>query len=205
MNDNLKIKILLTIYSLLIVGQIFCQESNDVIVLPGEGVIIQNDTFMLGIAPLKLLTEIDTAKHKVNIIYTSGHSDGIEILEDSITGQKTSKEIYWTTYYCDINILDYPVYFKFEGDSKEKISLNKIKIDFPCKAITTNGLEVGSHKSEIFKIYSERQGSYNCGENGFYYCYYKYGISFGVKPYKENPNPEMFEKIVSFEVYKKTE
>ena len=189
--------------SILLCGQIYCQEPKEIIILPGEGILFEGDTIILGINPKTLLTKIDTIKNAVTTNYTTGHSNGFILITDSLTGQTTTKDIYWTTYYCDIIFSEFPVYFMFEGDSVTNLLLNKIKIEYPCKAITTNGLKTGSYYTDIFVKYNRKEGSYNCGENGFYYCYSNHGISFGVKPYNENPNPEMFEKIINFEIYEK--
>ena len=197
-------KALITFFSFLIIGLVYGQKNNEVIVISGEGIVINKDTFLLGINPKSLLLKIDTINHNVSIRNSFGHSDGVKIFTDSLTGKTIAKDVYWSTFYCKINIKDLSINFMFEGDdTKSNLALVKIIIEYPCVATTTKGLKTGVNYTDIFEKYNEKEGSYNCAENGFYYCYYNYGISFKVKPYKENPNPEMYEKIVGFEVFEK--
>jgi len=198
---NMKILLLL----LFITGRIYSQEEKETILIPGKGIILFNDTILINIeSPESLLLKIDTTNYESNIFYGSGTACGIISFTDSVTGKTTTKDASWSTSYCNI-IWDWSIEFEFEGSTKEDLILTKIKIFYPHLAKTINGLKTGDDYKGIFHKYENTNGSYNCGDKGYFYCYSNYGISFRVKPYKEKPNPEMFEKILGFEIYKKIE
>lgn len=192
-------------FSCLAICPLFGQDSKEITVLPGQGIVLNSDTFTIGMTPTELFSDLDTNSIKTKIHHSIGMAEGIEIMTDSIEKKATSKDVYWETFFCDVSIVEHPITFKFEGDSKDDLTLDKIIVDFPCKAKTSDGLEIGANKSEIFKGLYSKEGSYTCSDNGFFYCYYNYGISFGVQQTKELPHPELFEKVVSLEIYRKTD
>jgi hypothetical protein len=194
-------KTLISILLFCITGQIYSQVKQETIIIPGKGIVLLNDTILINIeSPESLLAKIDTTNYESNVFYGSGLACGIISKTDSVTGITTIEDASWSTSHCNI-IWDWSIEFEFEGSTKEDLVLTKIKIFYPHLAKTVNGIKTGDSFREIFSNYENTNGSYNCGDKGYFYCYYNHGISFRVKPYKEKPNPDMFNRILGFEIY----
>lgn len=171
------------------------------ILIPGQGIIIDKDTFSLETTPSYVLSKLDTINYKVDVLYGSGISDGIISFYNAKKELIRSVDTFWMTQSCSI-IFNNNLTFIFNGNKGNRLSLDLIKLSYPFPAITTTGEKIGEEKNSIFKQYPTKTGSYNCGDNGFFICYYDKGISFEVKPYKENPDIEMYDRIIGFEIYR---
>lgn len=188
---------LLLATSYLLFGQ---NKKDDIILLPGQGIVIYKDTILLGKTPEFIISKLDTINNSFDIVYGDGTSDVVTTFYDSDKNKVRSVDTFLMFKSCQITYKN-NLRFKFIGSTKDSVFLTNITIDYPLSARTLDNLQIGSDKESIFKNLPKIEGSYNCGHRGWFFCYPDKGISFQVKPYKEKPDIEMFDKIIGVEIY----
>tara|TARA_R110000868_G_scaffold324705_2_gene585514 strand:- start:479 stop:1186 length:708 start_codon:yes stop_codon:yes gene_type:complete len=179
----------------------FCFSQEEIEVLPGQGIIIDSDTILLAIdRPNTVFSKIDTSSYPISIQTGIGIADGLVVEIDSTnSGNSNSKDTSWTTHHFWLTWRN-SVIFEFEGTQADTLPLTKIIVLEPLSARTSSGLKIGDDLQKIFEDFQEIEGSYNCGEKGFHYCYYDHGISFQAKTINKGSNQEL-EIITGFEIY----
>lgn len=141
------------------------QNNETLILLPKQGIIINNDTILLGSLKETIIKKFNINEKKIsNSITHYDYDDG------------SYSDIYSSRMKIEEGILLF-----FEGKFKEKMQLVKVKVSYPQRAKTVNGIEIGDKANKIFEFYPQKDASYNCDDVLYGYCYFDNGISFGVE------------------------
>ena len=158
----------------------FGQKYDFVKVLPGKGIVFNNDSILLFKTTVKDVCKILKIKDptKPNE-YTISMWDGYS----TVTGKDTSG----TEYTQEIKFKS--LLFQFDDDKDRKnLKLKWIttKEDFSLKIYTDNGLEIGMINPKIEKIYSVLEKCDYVSENKLTYNLYTYGVSFQLEKTAKN-------------------
>ena len=158
----------------------FCQKIHTVKVLPGQGIVYDNDSILLFKATVKKVCSIFTIKYKPNPNnYTISHWDGF----DSNTGKQTSG----TEYIKEIKFKS--IIFEF-ADEKDKMNLKlrwiRIQGDKDLRVFTENGLEIGMINPRITDLYPQILKDDYISDNKMTYNLYTYGVSMQLEQLPNN-------------------
>jgi hypothetical protein len=194
---NFKLTVIMSLSTALLFGQTTKQE---LIVLAGQGLVINADTIFLGQTPAQVIAKLDTINNKFDAFYGNGIADGVIRFYDSTKKLIRSVDTFWMTRNCNMTYKD-AIKFKFYSKGGDSLSLTNIVVNYPLTAIA-NKVTIRSKKGTIFKYFGKVKGSYNCGDGAWCFCYPKQGITFEVEPFKELPNPELHNKVIGIETYK---
>ncbi len=149
----------------------FSQKIHFVKVLPGQGIVYDNDSILLFKTTVKQVCTILKLKDKTNPNeYSINHWDGF----DAETGKRTSG----TEYTQEIKFKS--IFFEF-SDEKDKQNLKlkwiRIQEDKSLKVFTESGLEIGMINPRIIDLYPKSEKNDYIADNKLTYNLYSYGIS----------------------------
>jgi hypothetical protein len=194
---NIKLTVLMCLSTAMLFGQTTKQK---LIVLVGQGLVINADTIFLGQTPTQVRAKLDTINNKFDAFYGNGIADGVIRFYDSTKKMIRSVDTFWMTRNCSMTYRD-AIKFKFCSKASDSLSLTNIVVNYPLTA-SANRVTIRSKKRIIFKYFGKVKGSYNCGDGAWCFCYPKQGITFEVEPFKELPNIELHNKVIGIETYK---
>lgn len=187
----------MSLMTALLFGQTTKQE---LIVLAGQGLVINADTIFLGQTPTQVIAKLDTINNKFDAFYVNGIADGVIRFYDSTKKLIRSVDSFWMTRTCSMTYRD-AIKFKFNSERGDSLLLTNIVVNYPLTA-SAKMVTIRSKKRTIFKYFGRVKGSYNCGDGAWCFCYPKQGISFEVEPFKELPDIELHNKVIGIETYK---
>jgi hypothetical protein len=147
----------------------FSQKTHSVKVLPGQGIVYENDSILLFRTTIKEVCSILKIKYMPNE-YSINLWDGFE----AETGKRTSGSEY--TYEINFKSI------KFEFSDKEnknnlKLKWITIQEDKSLKVVTESGLELGMINPRIIDLYPKGKKYDYISDNKLTYNLYTYGIS----------------------------
>ncbi|MBC7933810.1 MAG: hypothetical protein H7Y86_00430 [Rhizobacter sp.] len=187
----------MSLMTALLFGQTTKQE---LIVLAGQGLVINADTIFLGQTPTQVIAKLDTINNKFDAFYVNGIADGVIRFYDSTKKLIRSVDSFWMTRTCSMTYRE-AIKFKFNSERGDSLLLTNIVVNYPLTA-SAKMVTIRSKKRTIFKYFGRVKGSYNCGDGAWCFCYPKQGISFEVEPFKELPDIELHNKVIGIETYK---
>ena len=185
----MKFKVFILFY--LICFTAFSQKIHSVKVLPGQGIVYDNDSILLFKTTVRKVCSIFKIKYKPNPNnYTISHWDGF----DSDTGKATSG----TEYIKEIKFKS--IIFEF-ADEKDKMHLKlrwiriqgdkglrwiRIQGDKGLRVFTENGLEIGMINPRITDLYPQVLKHDYIADNKLCYNLYTYGVSMQLEKLPNN-------------------
>jgi hypothetical protein len=161
----------LIVLNLLLVSS-YGQKIDFVKVIPGQGIVLNDDSIMLyktSVSELCNLLKINCDQQPY--ILRVRHWDGFDVKTgESVSGSELYKGI---TYKS--------ILFEFSDPYKEdsiKLHWIKIKEDKTIKAYTDSGIELGETNPNIIKIYPLIKNNDYSSDDSLTYNLYTYGVSF---------------------------
>lgn len=149
----------------------------ELLVLPGQGIVINVDTVLIGIeGPKSLLSKIDSSFH-ISVQYDSVVYESISIDESLVDNSVLPIDSSWTVYKVRITWRKSAI-FEFEGKEYESSVLKKIIVLSPIIAVTPSGLKTGDHFKRVFDKHQKTKSSPSYIYNTKCHCYYDLGICF---------------------------
>jgi len=172
----------------------FGQNYDFVKVLPGKGIIYNNDSILLYKTNVQQL-------HKILKIKDTSNPDELIIRIWDGFDAETYNDVSGSDFVRNIKYKF--ITFEFADESNPKdLKLNRIiiKTDKYTKVYTDNGLIIGMINSDIESFFPKVSKNYKVSENKQIYNLHHYGISIYLE---KMDNGDL--KIVEIETYKKTE
>ncbi len=172
------IKIL--VFILLFSNQLVGQKYDFVKILPGKGLVYNNDSIILNktkIGELHQILKIKDTSNPNEFVMTMWDGFDLETLEFT-SGSEFTREIKFKS-----------ITFEFADETdKDNLKLRwiTIKEDSTLKIYTDNGLMIGMINPEIREFYPLTGKRDYISDNGLTYNLYKYGISMQLEKLKNN-------------------
>jgi hypothetical protein len=149
----------------------FSQKMHSVKVLPGQGIVYDNDSILLFKTTIKQVCSIFKIKYEPNPNeYTINNWDGFE----AETGKRTSG----SEYSHEIKFKSINFEFTDENDRNNlKLKWITIQKDKSLRVFTESGLEIGMINPKIIDLYPKGEKNDYISDNKLTYNLYTYGIS----------------------------
>ena len=168
----IEIKVKAIIFALLICSGIFGQYYDFVKILPGKGILFNNDSVLLSTTTMKQACNVLKIKYDY-------HPDKMILpaLWDGYDA-KTFVHTHGSEWINEITYKSIVLEFADEQD-KNNLKLRRItmKANNSLKIYTDNGLMIGDINPEIFKLFPIKQQWDYYSDDQLTYCLYSYGIS----------------------------